>query len=35
VRPSFYQPTGEGEEAALRRRLQALAKLRRQRGPAG
>jgi putative ATPase len=35
VRPSFYEPTGEGEEAALRRRLQALAKLRRQRGPAG
>jgi putative ATPase len=35
ARPSFYEPTGEGEEAALRRRLQALAKLRRQRGPAG
>jgi putative ATPase len=34
ARPSFYEPTGEGEEAALRRRLEALAKLRRRREPA-
>jgi putative ATPase len=31
-RPSFYQPTGEGEEAALRRKLAGWAKLRRERG---
>jgi putative ATPase len=35
ARPSFYEPTGEGEEAALRRRLEALAKLRRRRDPSG
>jgi putative ATPase len=35
TRPSFYEPTGEGDEAAVRRRLEALMKLRRQRGPAG
>ncbi len=35
ARPSFYEPSGEGEEAALRRRLEALAKLRRRRDPAG
>jgi len=34
ARAAFYEPTAEGEEAALRRRLQALAKLRRGRDPA-
>ncbi len=34
-RPSFYQPTGEGEEAALRRKLAGWAKLRRERGGGG
>jgi putative ATPase len=34
-RPTFYEPTGEGEEAALRRRLEHWAKLRRERDPAG
>ena len=34
ARPTFYEPTGEGEEAALRRRLDGFAKLRRERDPA-
>jgi putative ATPase len=34
-RPGFYQPTGEGEEAALRRKLAGWAKLRRERGGGG
>ena len=33
ARPTFYEPTGEGEEAALRRRLESFAKLRRERDP--
>ncbi len=34
ARPSFYEPTGEGKEAALKRRLEQWAKLRCERGPA-
>jgi putative ATPase len=33
ARPTFYQPTGEGDEAALRRRLESFAKLRHERDP--
>jgi putative ATPase len=32
ARETYYEPTGEGEEAAIRRRLQAWAKLRATRG---
>ncbi len=35
ARRAFYEPSGEGGEAALRRRLAGLAKLRRTRDPAG
>ena len=35
ARPTFYQPTGEGDEAALRRRLESFAKLRHERDPVG
>jgi putative ATPase len=33
ARPKFYEPTGEGEEAGLKRRLETLKKLRRRRDP--
>jgi putative ATPase len=35
ARRSFYEPTGEGEEAGIRRRLERWAKLRAARDPAG
>jgi putative ATPase len=35
ARRAFYEPTGEGEEAALQRKLERWAKLRRERDPAG
>ncbi len=34
ARPTFFEPTAEGEEAALRRKLEGLAKLRRTRNAA-
>jgi putative ATPase len=34
ARPKFYEPTGEGEEAEFKRRLETVKKLRRRRDPA-
>jgi putative ATPase len=35
ARPTFYRPTGEGAEAALKEKLERFAKLRRKRSAAG
>ena len=33
IQPTFYRPTDEGAESAIKQRLDAWAKWRRQRGP--